>query len=344
MAGWIGWSIAVRLLHCVKCIRIRSGEGTVRTRDIDQAIEAVSKVYCPHSIQITGRSSGIDSVLEIMKPGQQPLIHLSYAAPVKIDAADFPRLYLAIFSTGGTGSARQDRKSAQWRAGETLLFSADAATRITFDQDFSQTSVKLDTDLLEATCARWLGHPLDHRVRFELTPYSNELQRKWSQVLSMLGATGKDALPESGLARRAFDEYVLALLLQYHRHNYSEEMARMDPAPPPSVVRRAEQLIRENAQAPLTVVEMANELGVGVRTLQAAFRTWRSTTPTAFLRETRLQRVREELLGADSSVSVTTAATRAGFTHLGRFSAVYRQAFGESPSVTLRRGLSRKRR
>lgn len=315
----------------------------MRTRDIDQAIEAVSRVYCPHSIQIKGRSSGIDSVLEVMKPGRQPLIHLSYAAPVRIDAADFPRLFLAIFSTGGSGSAQQDRMRAEWRTGQTLLFSADTATQITFDRDFSQTSVKLDTDLLEATCARWIGHPLEQKLRFDLAPFSTTLQQRWAQVLVLLGASGECALPESGPARTAFDEYVLTVLLQYHRHNYSDEMSCAETAPSPGIIRRAERLIRERSEAPLTVSEMASELGVGIRTLQAAFKQWRSTTPTAFLRETRLQRVRDELLDANSSVSVTTAATRAGFTHLGRFSDVYRRMFGESPSKTLKRGLSRRR-
>jgi AraC-like DNA-binding protein len=315
----------------------------VRTRDIDQAIEAVSKVYCPHSIKVTGRSTGIDCILEIAKPGPQSLVHLSYTAPVRIDPGDCPRLFLAMFSNNGSGSARQDGVSARWNAGQTLLLSSDATTQLSLDENFSQTSLRLDTDLLEATCRRWLGHPLDRGLRFDLVPFSSNLQRRWSQILSMLRQTGNDALPESGPTRRAFDEYALTLLLQYHRHNYSDEMGRPKPAPAPSVVRRAERLIRENAEAPLTVVEMADELGVGVRTLQAAFRTWRSTTPMAFLREIRLQRVRDELDRGDSSISVTAVATRAGFAHLGRFSAIYHRAFGESPSTTLRRSQQRKR-
>ncbi len=49
----------------------------MRTRNVDEAIEAVSKVYCPHSISVTGRAAGIDSVLEIIQPGPQPLVYLS---------------------------------------------------------------------------------------------------------------------------------------------------------------------------------------------------------------------------------------------------------------------------
>lgn len=57
----------------------------------------------------------------------------------------------------------------------------------------------------------------------------------------------------------------------------------------------------------------------------------------AFLRGIRLQRVRAQLLASDGSVSVSEIARRWGFHHLGRFSAYYRDAFGEVPSRTVQR-------
>ena len=76
---------------------------------------------------------------------------------------------------------------------------------------------------------------------------------------------------------------------------------------------------------------------MSVRSLQEGFRQWRNTTPNEFLRQTRLRLVREELLRADESMDVTSVALRHGFTHLGRFSGYYRQAYGELPGITLRR-------
>jgi AraC-like DNA-binding protein len=313
----------------------------MRTQNIDQAIEAVSKVYCPHTIKITGRASGIDSVLEILRPGPQPLVHLSYAAPVKVDAEDFPHLFLAIHSTCGAAAVRQNERLAEWHAGQTMLFSAGLETQFHFDRDFAQTSVRLDIDMLEATCARWLGHPLERRLRFTLRPFAPTLETEWRRVLAFLADQQAGASPPEGPARQAFDEYLLTLVLQHHPHNHSEEMNRDAAAPSPGIVRRAERFMRDNVEAPLTIAGIAAELGVGVRTLQAAFRTWRSTTPSAFLRDLRLQRVREELRQGDTSAFVTDVALRAGFTHLGRFSAAYRQTFGESPNTTRRRALNR---
>jgi AraC-like DNA-binding protein len=312
----------------------------MRTRDVDEAIDAVSRLYCPHSMCVTGRASGLDAVVEVLQSGPQQVIRLSYAAPVKIDAGNFPELFLAIRSTGGSGTALQNGRVANWRAGQTLLFSADAATQVSLERDFSHTSVRLDSGLLATVCAQWLGRPLKRRLRFEFTPFSVDLERAWSHVLSLLTNSGAGAPSRQGASRQLFDEYLLTLLLENHPHNYSDEMRR-DTVALPSIVRRAERLIREKSEAPLTVVELAADLGVGVRTLQAAFKTWRSTTPTAFLRQIRLDRVRDELVSGRGDMSVTDVALAAGFTHLSRFSAVYRQAFGECPHVTRRRSRHR---
>ena len=58
----------------------------------------------------------------------------------------------------------------------------------------------------------------------------------------------------------------------------------------------------------------------------------------SYLRDARLDRVRAELadLTGAPGVKVTEVAMKWGFHHLGRFSAAYRQRFGESPSETLR--------
>ncbi|MFT4116001.1 AraC family transcriptional regulator [Bradyrhizobium sp.] len=315
----------------------------MRTRNVDEAIEAVSKVYCPHSISVTGRAAGIDSVLEIIQPGPQPLVHLSYAAPVTVDAGQFDDLFLAIRSTGGRGCAQQDGQSASWRAGQTLLFSAGKETRIQFAGDFTQTSVRLDTTLLENVCSRWLGHPIDEPVRFDFRPFPDDLEQGWSHILGMLAA-GSPPDRHELRPRRLLDEYLLSFLLQHQPSNYSAELQREVRDPSPRILRKAEQFIRESAESPITVLDIAAEMGVSVRALQAAFRTWKSTTPSKYLREIRLQRVRDRLIAGGSSTSVTELAFGVGFNHLGRFSEIYRKTYGESPNETLLRSRKAERR
>jgi len=309
----------------------------VHTRNLDEAIDAVSKVYCPHTVEVVGPVGTIDAFLEIAHPTSQPLVRLSYGAPVKIDAPNFSRLFLMMHCERGAAGATQEHRSAEWSRGRTMPFSAGFDTQLWFDRAFVQRSVRLDTEKLETQCARWLGRPLDEPLRFVLRPFSDELEQIWRRTLSYLWSSEEKGLPLASAAKAALDEYLLTLLLHHHPHNYSEEMAETVSAPVPGVVRRAERFMTDNAAAPITVSDVATHLGVSLRSLQAGFRRWRETTPNAYLRQVRLQRVRDELLRSGEDADVTTVATRHGFAHLGRFSAQYRAAFGEGPSVTLRR-------
>jgi AraC-like DNA-binding protein len=310
----------------------------MRTRNLDEAIDAVTKIYCPHTVEVIGSARDIDSLLKVDHPTFQPLVTLSYSVPVKIDALNFSRLFLMMRCESGAAATTQEHRSAEWRKGQTMPFSAGFDTQLWFDRAFVQRSVRLDMDKLEAQCARWLGHPLEQPLRFALRPFSEELEQMWRRTLSYLWSSEEGGLPLSSAAKAPFDEYLLTLLLHHHPHNYSEEMAQAVPTPVPGLVRRAERFMVDNLDAPVTVSDVADHLGVSLRSLQAGFRKWRETTPTAYLRRARLQLVRDELLRPGQEANVTIVALRHGFSHLGRFSAQYRSAFGEEPRATLRRG------
>jgi AraC-like DNA-binding protein len=72
------------------------------------------------------------------------------------------------------------------------------------------------------------------------------------------------------------------------------------------------------------------------RTLQRAFIEHYQMTPRDYLRIVRLNRARAELLRKDTGSSISEIALSCGFNHLGKFSASYRQQFGELPRQTVK--------
>jgi len=105
-------------------------------------------------------------------------------------------------------------------------------------------------------------------------------------------------------------------------------------------IRRAESWIEANLAEPIGVDEIAQAVGVGVRSLQLTFRRLRGCSPSEAVMKRRLEAARGCMLSADASATVTEIASSLGFYELGRFSKRYREHFGESPSATLARAKS----
>jgi AraC-like DNA-binding protein len=83
--------------------------------------------------------------------------------------------------------------------------------------------------------------------------------------------------------------------------------------------------------------ERGGVAGVGGRCLKNTFLDRRGSSPIRCLIPRRLEAIRARLPNAEGGVEVTSVALACGLTHMGRFSNMCRQAFGESPSTTLRR-------
>jgi AraC-like DNA-binding protein len=105
-----------------------------------------------------------------------------------------------------------------------------------------------------------------------------------------------------------------------------------------SYVRQAEEVMRARLAEPLTIHAVAKEVGVGVRSLQAAFAVHRNASPRAVLTSMRLDAARNALISPGTMDTVTNIAFDCGFAHLGRFARAYAERFGEVPSDTLTRG------
>jgi AraC-like DNA-binding protein len=308
----------------------------LQTSDLDEAIHAVSRVYCPHEVEVRGSGRGVTSRLEVLHGGVQPVVGLRYSAPVRIDAGDFHRLMLMMTCVGGSASAQQSSATARWHQGQTLPLSPNVGSRLDFDGAFAQTSVRLDIERIEALCARRLNRPLDRPLRFELRPFSSELESAWQRAVELILGYEAMGIQLPAAAARSLDEFMMSLVLDLHPHNYSEALRAPHGLAAPRVVREAERMMR-CAGADVTVSDIASSLGVSVRALEAGFREWKQATPTQCLRSVRLEAAKARLSDPSEGTSVTEVALSQGFVHLARFSAYYRSAFNENPSQTLRR-------
>ena len=91
-----------------------------------------------------------------------------------------------------------------------------------------------------------------------------------------------------------------------------------------------------NAHRPLSLAEVAIQVGVTPRSLQKGFRQYLKTTPHNYLTKVRLSSVHQELQAANPSTDCVSAiARRWQFSSPGRFSDIYRRQFRVCPRETL---------
>lgn len=245
--------------------------------------------------------------------------------------------YVVTWITAGTGAIDYTGEGdlTPLELGRPVMFTTGVDNPFAFT-DYKQNLVHLESRFLESVAAEVEDHdggPLLFRPG--ASPSGRALQQ-WSSALRIIDdvSTTRDA---SALLRSEVDRLTAVAVLSAFPH----ETAGMPPSlllPRNRRVRTAVEFIQANAHLPITLTDITAVANVSTRALQQAFERTLGTSPTRYLRQVRLERVRAELLAHHpNDVSVGDVARHWGFLHLGRFSAAYVAAFGEYPRESLRR-------
>jgi transcriptional regulator GlxA family with amidase domain len=92
----------------------------------------------------------------------------------------------------------------------------------------------------------------------------------------------------------------------------------------------------------LRLEDLCRIAGSRPRTIEYGFREFFDVTPMGYVRNVRLNKVRQRLSrSAGKPCSISATARRWGFAHMGQFNTHYRLLFDETPSMTLARSLGR---
>ncbi len=100
-------------------------------------------------------------------------------------------------------------------------------------------------------------------------------------------------------------------------------------------IERLERWVDTHLDETITLDWLCAVSGTGGRALQKSVMALRGQSPLEWVNARRLAAARARLLKGPGGVAIASVALDCGITHLGRFSAAYRQAYGELPSATL---------
>lgn len=311
------------------------------TDDRDEAERVVTDLYLPNRLDLSEGSAPLGLEITGLRLRRLTVGRVTYGRPVRLRTAEAENFHVNIPLRGRVVSSSGGTKQVTTVRGEALVFSPGAPAEMSWSADCEQLCLMIPRVCLETELEHLLGRSLRGRLAFDFTAdLQNPLERHWRTVLNLL-LDELDQPTEVGrnpLVGRHVEGLVLDGLLLGHPHNYSDPATRDRPPRLGVTVRRAVDLIEERPYEPWTTVRLAAEVHLSARALQEGFQRDLATTPTGYVRQTRLRRAREALQAADrDATTVGAVAASLGILHRGRFAAAYRKAFGETHSDTLNR-------
>lgn len=311
----------------------------LHTADLDLAHDHVTKTFASHELHIQGARS-LDFHLDVVPSPRLTIGRMTYGADAVLYGPPMQLCYHVNLPGSGVSTVEQNGRGRTFTAGEAgVAFLPQAPVMVAWSADSWQYHIKLPKNLLETHAAKLSGHPVANGVDFDLT-------------FDLTSSTGRALVATAGflyaeLARpgglgtlpAACQELESALMTQLLMTIPSQLTPELDHKPahtPRSKIREIVNYIDRNPDQQITTADLAAMAALSPRTLQAGFRETVGMSPTAYLREVRLDRVHCELVAG--AASVTEVAARWGFYHPGRFAHQYRDRFGCLPSETARGG------
>jgi AraC-like DNA-binding protein len=201
--------------------------------------------------------------------------------------------------------------------------------------------INIERHALEDELQRLLHRPVIRPIAFELAlDLSRRAAADWTGLAYTVASGLSDPQSLFRQPRMAVPlvHAILSGLLLSADHDLHAQLDAATPRIGPAAVRRADEYIEQHAHEPLTVAQVALSAGVSVRALQQGFKRSLGATPHQIIQLTRLERAHQELVTATGDqATVAGIGAKWGFSHAGRFAALYHSRYNTYPSVTLKR-------
>lgn len=309
------------------------------TTDLDEARDRVARVFCPHRLDRIGQDGLFDARQHHLPGERLSLNYIEYGAKTLIAPGLLERFYLVQIPLAGGAAIQNGGQHYYSGPRAAAVLNPHLPTTMIWEAGCRQLLVQIDRKALQDHLSAQLGAEAERPLTFcgamDVTQGAGAALRRLVQHLVAEADDGGTPIGRGGLLARQIEGAILSGLLEGVAHSYSDWLgparARLSPRP----VRQAEEFIMANLDRPITLEEVAQAAGTGVRALQLAFRRFRGTTPLGFWRDARLAAAHREL-SEGTATSVTDVALRWGFSHFGRFAECYRRRHGRTPSETLR--------
>ena len=313
---------------------------SLQSQDLDETRSLVAGVFNEHELRCAERRGQVDYKHRYTTMGALGFSVLGYGASVQIRTQELASFYLLQLPLLGEDRQLNRGRSLSIKAGGATVHGPQDCLHMNWSADCHKLVLRIDRHALERY-ALHLGHqhpgsPIAFNPEIDTTQ-GGGLALKLTAGQIFRNVCKQPDLFQLPMVSSQFEQmlYMNLLTMQPSVLRAAHLQAPIDVVP--KTVKVSEEYMRAHLAEPITMLTLAELTGASMRSLHEGFRRYRGESPMRYLRQLRLEKVRDELLKPTRKASVTDIAQEWGFVELGRFAQLYRQRYGELPSETLRR-------
>lgn len=315
--------------------------GPTASDDWDEVQEFCSQVYMPYRVRPIGKLLKPNATMRQAQVGRVTLSRFSYGVPIRLTEFDPEAGNVLVLNTlrGALRHKQNAQSDAVTAAGDSFVVDCSRTDYwLEGDAQHLQLNCTIPHDVLAEIAQRWFGFVPDDGLWTKRIAFGGGGSR-WQALLAYVAQCIDQSAQVAGdtAMARHLEELLCVDLLQAWAQGAGISLTDGARGAAPYYVRRAEEIMANDAQNAPTIGEVAQGVGVSARTLSGGFRKYRGISPREFLRDRRLDGLHAELLNAPENATVTQIAAEWNYVNFGAMSRIYRQRFGENPSQTLRR-------
>lgn len=294
--------------------------------------EFVNQKVGRHTIEIL-KHERAGSRLSFTEFSEFGLTSISYGSEVRIRSPELEGVFhLQIITKGKCYVSFKDETVLLLDAGDAMMLNPYELITLEYSSDCEKLIINVPESAVQSAVLSELGFFPKSGIRFERRPINVLRFPSLVKLFETVFLEVEESNTDYFCVFDPYKEILLKKLIGTFSSNIQidKDADRVDPS-----MAIITKYIDENLKNNITIEELAGISKLSVRSIYSMFSNSFSTTPRSYIKNRKLQRVREDLLNG-SARNVTEVALDYGFMHLGRLSCDYKKLFGELPSETKR--------
>lgn len=298
----------------------------------DEVSSFINQHIGHHSLEVFD-SERMGSRLSFREFAGLGLSQVSYGSRVRVRSPELESIYHFQIITRGECAWGRDGERMVLGQGQALMVNPYEKIDLEYSADCEKLIIKVPECVISDAAVSATNRLEGRSVRFRKAPQDLKGSPGLLKLLETVFAELEDPGTDPDTVSGPYREIILRKLLHVFPNNAIEPETQTHCPP---ALHKILQYIEQNLKQNIGIEDLSSMSNMSVRSIYNLFSRNFCTTPKSYLKQMRLQKLREELLGGRVR-NVTEVALDYGFCHLGRFSSDYRKAFGELPSETIKR-------